>query len=103
MPSGSPEELNATVQSPSVLKMTWTPPRSSDINGIIQYYNVSFVELETESHSSFTIKLTSIRIDKLHPFHTYKFSVSAVTIGIGPSKKILVQMPEAGKVFILLH
>ena len=38
----------------------------------------------------------SIIISNLHPYYTYKCTVSAVTIGNGPVASLVIQMPEEG-------
>ena len=37
-------------------------------------------------------------IENLHPLYTYRFSIAAQTVAVGPfSDPIVLQMPEAGK------
>ena len=38
----------------------------------------------------------SIVVSTLHPYYTYKCTVSAVTIGNGPVASLVIQMPEEG-------
>ena len=41
---------------------------------------------------------TSMVIENLHPFYTYRFFVAAQTVAVGPfSNPIALQMPEAGR------
>ena len=41
---------------------------------------------------------TSMVIRDLHPFYTYRFSIAAQTVAVGPfSNSTVLQMPEAGK------
>ncbi len=54
------------------------------------------MEVETGYVTSNAVTGTNTIISNLHPFYTYKFIVSAVTIGTGPVTSIYVQMPEAG-------
>ena len=82
------------------VQLAWLPPKPSDINGVIQYYNLSFVEIETGIVSLQTVVNTATVINNLHPFYTYKFTVSAVTIGTGPVTSVILQMPEAGEYFM---
>ena len=97
VPSSSPREFNASSQSSTTLQLSWLPPTSSDINGVIQFYNLSYTEIETGTFVTITVTTTSTVVNNLHPFYLYKFSVSAVTIGVGPSIPIAIQMPEAGE------
>ena len=99
VPSGSPQQFNSTTQSPTTLHLSWFLPQPSDINGIIQYYSLSYLELETGLLLWKNATTMSTIVMDLHPFYTYEFTVSAVTIGTGPVTSITVQMPEAGKFY----
>ena len=54
------------------------------------------MEVESGYVTSDAVTDTNTIVSNLHPFYTYKFIVSAVTIGTGPVTSIYVQMPEAG-------
>ena len=77
--------------------MQWEPPAPMGTNGIIQEYNVTVTEQETGQVSYHTTTMLYIVINDLHPFYTYKCTVAAVTIGIGPITSLVIQMPEDGK------
>lgn len=76
--------------------MQWAPPNENGINGIIQYYNITVNELETGFITVYTTSLLYFPVSNLHPFYTYKCTVAAVTIGVGPITSITIQMPEDG-------
>ena len=82
---------------PTSLHLQWYPPDPSGTNGIIQYYNLTVIELETGVFSTLSVIETYITIPNLHPFYTYKCSVSAVTVGNGPFITVILRMPESGK------
>ena len=80
--------------SSSILMLQWSPPNSENIHGIIQNYEVRLVEQETGNETQITTIDTTITVTNLHPYYTYQCSVSAVTVAIGPSIEIIIQMPE---------
>ena len=82
--------------SSSTLMLQWNPPNSDNIHGIIQNYEVKLVEQETSIETQITTIDTTITVTNLHPYYTYQCKVSAVTVAIGPSIKITIQMPEYG-------
>lgn len=77
--------------------MQWEQPEVEGINGIIQEYNITITEQETGHVSYYSTSLLYISISHLHPFYTYKCTVAAVTIGVGPITSLIIQMPEDGK------
>lgn len=96
VPSSSPQSFNTSALSSTSVHLSWLPPPAADINGIIQYYNLSFIEINTGSLTWNTVTTTSSIVNNLHPFYTYEFSVTAVTVGEGPSTIFILQMPESG-------
>jgi len=68
------------------LVITWDSPPDSVQNGIIRYYVVVMLELNTGSNLTFTVQSrTSLSVGDLHPYYTYQINVLAVTIEAGPS------------------
>ena len=87
----------STAMSSSVLTLQWSPPNSDNIHGIIQNYELRLVEQETANETLITTINTVVTVTNLHPYYTYQCSVSAVTVAIGPSIEMIVQMPEDGQ------
>ena len=78
--------------------INWNPPGYNDQNGVITYYNVSIVEVETGSIFYYTSNTTTLTILSLHPAYTYQYRIAAYTIGLGPySDPINITTAEEGK------
>ena len=87
----------------SSLYLSWSAPPVDQQNGIIRYYNITLMELETGSIFSYTSTNTNFTITLLHPNYQYQFEISATTIATGPSSvPIILQMPEDGRKFNLV-
>lgn len=76
--------------------LKWAPPSAEGINGIIQHYNITVTELETSLITYYATSSLLFSLTNLHPFYTYKCTVAAVTIGVGPITTLIIQMPEDG-------
>ena len=76
--------MSGVAQSPTVLSFTWLPPPPVDINGIILYYEVDLMEIETGQTWTFFSLGDDIRLGSLHPYFTYQCEVAAHTVGRGP-------------------
>lgn len=86
------------------MNVSWTPPPKNQQNGIIQYYVLLLVEdngykrrVINGSNMVYTI------VNGLHPYYTYKVSVAAFTIGMGPfTNHTEVTLPQDGKLHVFL-
>ncbi len=97
-PSSTVVSLNVTTPFSRIVKVTWSPPPSSEINGVIQFYSVNF--FITETHESFEFKTNKTQFIKTdaHPFYTYSVNVSAVTVAYGPYTPVInVITPQDGR------
>ena len=97
VPSSPPNDVTVTLQSSSVVFITWSAPDKSHQNGVIQHYILSLLEEETGWLREETSPGTNVTIAHLHPSFTYTMNISAVTIGIGAKLTLSFQMPEDGK------
>ena len=80
------------------MTITWDPPTAANQNGIIQTYIISITVLESGENIQLTSNGTQINLELLHPYYTYSFVISAVTIGPGPpSSAYNVITDEEGK------
>ena len=85
-----------TIDSETV-HLSWDAPLG-DHNGRIREYTVNVTELETGREFQLIATTTFIEITSLHPFYTYEWQVSAVTIDKGPYTTLSVVMTsEDGK------
>ena len=66
------------------MTLTWDPPTAANQNGIIQTYIINITILESEENVRLMSNGTQINLEMLHPYYTYSFVISAVTIGPGP-------------------
>ena len=84
--------------------INWNPPGYNDQNGVITYYNVSLVEVETGSIFYYTFYTTTLTIQSLYPAYTYQYRIAAYTIGLGPySDPNNITTAEEGKPLCLLN
>ena len=88
VPSGPPRNLATVNVTSHSISLTWDPPTSTNQNGIIRTYIVSMTVLETEENIQLMSNTTQINLEMLHPYYTYSFGISAVTIGAGPPSSV---------------
>ena len=75
----------------------WEPPPPIDINGILQYYVVNVIEMETGWTETYFAVDQLINIDLLHPYYNYECRVAASTLATGPyTNPIVVQTKQTG-------
>ena len=97
VPSAPPTNLSATTFNATTLNITWQPPLPVHQNGIIRSYMVTIFAIESETSEQLSSDQSHLVLYNLHPFYTYSFLISAVTVGPGPSSEIFtIQMPPAG-------
>ena len=101
-PSGAPLSLTSQKTSRS-LTLSWDPPANESQNGVIRQYRVKIVEDDTNTMTTHTSNISMITLTNLHPYYTYKCSVAAETVDIGPYTSVLpVQLDEDSKNSYLL-
>lgn len=67
--------------------MMWSPPPSSDHNGIIRSYSIKVTaidDINADEEFSFTSFSTTFNTSVLSPFTSYSVQVAAVTVEEGP-------------------
>lgn len=103
-PSSAPENVSVTAVSSTSIQINWTPPPPANRNGIIAEYRINVIEVDTgrqQDHVSFA---TSFVVQSLHPYYTYRFSVSAHTVETGPYSVVeTFQTPEDSKYVVSMH
>ena len=96
-PVSPPENVALSPVSSTSINITWLPPPSQDINGIITEYRVTVIEVLTGRRFNFTSTSSFVIAFGLHPHYAYECIVSAYTVGIGPySQAISITTPESG-------
>ena len=97
-PSSPPRNVSLNFANSTSITLSWLPPVQSEQNGVIQHYLIQATEENTMSQFQLTSTSTSAAAIDLHPYYTYSFAVTAVTVGQGPySEEISVQTWEDGK------
>ncbi len=96
-PSDKPHNVSVSATSATTVLMKWSPPPDEHRNGIINSYTVHVAGVDTGDEFQRSVNSLQVLITDLHPFNSYKFSVTAVTITEGPfSEPMVLKMPEAG-------
>lgn len=88
--------MNVTTVSSSVVRVTWDAPVFEKQNGLIRYYLLLIIEIETEMQLSITVADDlQTTVSDLHPLYNYEVQVAASTVEIGPfSAPVTWQLPE---------
>ena len=95
---GTPQEFSATPVDSRTIELTWQPPPSDELNGVIRQYVVNVTDLATKEQHIFTTMEMSMRVEMLHPFYSYLCSVAAETsVGQGPYSTRIVHLPADSK------
>ena len=94
--------LNVRVDHSSIssngFTLQWNPPELQYQNGVVDYYLITVVEVETGAVTNYTSLSTIYYISSLHPAYTYQCTVAAYTVGLGPfSTYIVVTTAEHGE------
>ena len=98
VPSAPPIMALTSLITSNGFTISWNPPGYNDQNGVIIYYSVSVVEVETGSIFQYISYTTTLTIQPLHPSYTYQYRIAAYTIGLGPySDPINITTAEEGK------
>ena len=80
----------------------WDTIAPENHNGILRYYLVSVLEVETSEMNTYSAVSTQLNISGLHPYYTYTCSVAAVTNDVGPSSEFVsITTPQEGCVHTL--
>ena len=100
-PSAPPVNPSGSSFTSTSITLSWSPPPVEHQNGIIRSYIINLIELETSaiySYMSFATESTiQLTVNSLHPYYTYQFTITAVTIGSGPpTDTFTVQTLEDG-------
>ena len=100
MPSGPPESLTVSVESSTLILLSWEPPPPYDRNGEIVYYLIHMYEQETGRFWTLPVfnARTSAYVGSLHPYYHYECRVAAHTTALGPYSNSTVSLTdEEGK------
>ena len=97
VPTGPPFNPSGIVIDSRTLSLAWEEPPEEDRNGIIRQYHINMTEVNTGRQFQVVSTTTSIAVSSLHPDYTYRWTVAAFTIGLGPfSTSETISTPEDG-------
>lgn len=99
VPTAPPQLLRGSVESSTLILLSWDPPPPYDRNGEIVYYLIHMTERETGRFWTLPVfnRKTSAYVGSLHPYYHYECRVAANTISLGPySNSIVLLMDEEG-------
>ena len=99
VPSDVPLNLVALAVNATYVYLSWDPPLPEHRNGLIEVYHIAITETDTDEELQYISVYNNTVIGPLHPYYTYKFSVAAVTVDVGPfTSQVTLQTPEAGTI-----
>ena len=99
-PSEAPANLSGYAVNSTTIALMWDAIALENQNGLLHYYLVSVLELDTGEIDTYTAGATQLNIPGLHPYYTYTCKVAAVTIRIGPfSQSVSIITPQDGDYF----
>ena len=84
MPIGPATRLQGTAVNSTALQLSWQPPSSDQLNGILRLYTVSLHEDLTGQTTVYNTTASRLMVGSLIPCSTYSWSVMPYTIGYGP-------------------
>ena len=97
VPSDVPQNVVAEPLNATHAQLVWDPPPPEHRNGIIELYIITITATDTDEQFQEMSMYNTTIIGSLHPFYTYKFSIAAQTIEIGPfTSPVIIQMPPSG-------
>ena len=98
VPTEVPQNVVAVAVNATHVIISWDPPPPEHQNGLIGLYHISITEADTNTQLVHTSVQLSTLVGPIHPYYTYKFSVAAETVEIGPyTSQLSLKMPQAGK------
>ena len=84
VPTSAPVSPSGYALGASSIYLSWDPPPQLERHGIIREYRVNLTEQETGELTTYRTSSEFIEVALLHPFYTYTWIVTAVTIDEGP-------------------
>ena len=103
-PSAPPSSVVVKAPDSRLVNITWGPPPSDAINGIISHYVVNMTVQDTKERFHYTVMDTKLIVDDLHPYYTYTVVVAAFTVRKGPfSVEFSITAPQDGIVHRVVY
>ena len=99
-PASHPSNSTGYALNSTHIYLTWDPPPPEDVNGVIREYRINITEIETGDLRQFTTppNVRELVVGPLHPYYSYRSTIVAFTIEVGPySTAITVRTEEDGE------
>ena len=96
-PTAPPDSVNGTSINPFTISLWWDEPPPNHQNGIIRYYVVHVLEMQTGRFWTIYSVDTTLLVGALHPYYVYECNIAAITIRAGPLANITIRTKEARK------
>jgi len=84
VPTGRATRLQGLALNATAVQLSWQPPPSDELNGVLRFYTVTLREAQTGSTMEYNTTTPNITVDSLMPCTSYSWDVRAYTIGYGP-------------------
>ena len=97
MPSSPPQSLTGSVESSTLILLSWESPPPYDRNGEIVYYLIHVNEQETGRFWTLPVfdeDRNTAYVGSLHPYYHYDCRVAAGTIALGPYSDTLTLLTD---------
>ncbi|XP_019855188.1 PREDICTED: receptor-type tyrosine-protein phosphatase F-like isoform X3 [Amphimedon queenslandica] len=100
-PASPPQDFTVDNITSNTFTLSWSPPIERDINGVIDLYTIRYfiteqlgVDPVDPSINVRNVSATSVTLTDLGNYTEYNISVSAVTVGVGPSSSLTERTAE---------
>ena len=98
-PSGPPQSFRVVSLGSTSIRLTWSAPLVEEQNGVITSYRVTITEVESGERvleRTAAASDTLLIVNSLDPHFTYRCSIAAVTVAIGPETSAQVTTLQEG-------
>ena len=106
-PADSPQNFTVIGTTPNSISLSWSPPPIQDINGIIDTYIIRYkiieqlgvaIDPQTSVVNVMNVdgSITTETLMNLENYTKYEISITAVTIGEGPTSTLIQRTDENG-------
>ena len=85
-PSGPPQSFRVLAISSTSIRLTWAAPLPQEVNGVITSYRITIAEIEGVEVLQQTTSASAslLVVHSLRPYYTYRCTIAAFTVAIGP-------------------
>ena len=84
VPSGPATGLQGSAINSTAIQLSWQPPPSDELNGVLELYTVTLIEIPSGIMMTYNTTSSDITIGSLQPCSSYTWGVIPFTVGYGP-------------------